>query len=90
MKSDTDLLVLESSLDDVDVSIYTTPYFKEVTGSDQLPESLKTKLMSLGFTYNEEANLLYYRNPTGESVPDAFKGQVMGILLGTISAEYKN
>lgn len=90
VKSDRDLFVLESSLDDVDVSIYTTPYFNEVTGSDQLPESLKNKLMNLGFTYNEEANLLYYKNPTGESVPDAFKGQVMGILIGTIVTEYKN
>ncbi|MGK7379186.1 hypothetical protein ACSFXN_15255 [Planococcus sp. 1R117A] len=90
VKSDTDLFVLESSLDDVDVSIYTTPYFKEVTGSDQLPEPLKTNLMNLGFTYNEEANLLYYKNPTGESVPDAFKGRVMGILIGTIVTEYKN
>lgn len=90
VKSDQDLFVLESSLDDVDVSIYTTPYFKEVTGSDQLPDSLKTKLMDLGFTYNEEADLLYYKNPTGESVPDAFKGQVMGILIGTIVTEYKN
>lgn len=90
VRSDRDLFVLESSLDDVDVSIYTTPYFNEVTGSDQLPESLKNKLMNLGFTYNEEANLLYYKNPTGESVPDVFKGQVMGILIGTIMTEYKN
>ncbi|WP_261384344.1 hypothetical protein [Planococcus sp. CPCC 101016] len=90
VKSDTDLFVLASSLDDVDVSIYTTPYFKELTGSDQLPETLKNNLMKIGFTYNEEANLLYYKNPTGESVPDVFKGQVMGILINTIMAEYKN
>lgn len=90
VKSDTDLFVLESSLDDVDVSIYTTPYFEQVTGSDQLPASLKTKLMNLGFTYDEEENLLFYKNPTGESVPDAFKGQVIGILVGTVMAEYKN
>ncbi|WP_236015678.1 hypothetical protein [Planococcus soli] len=90
VKSDKDLFVLESSLDDVDVSIYTTPYFKSVTGSDQLPESLKNKLANIGFTYNEETNLLYYKNPTGESVPDAFKGQVIGILIGTIVTEYKN
>ena len=90
VRSDRDLFVLESSLDDVDVSIYTTPYFKRVTGSGQLPESLKNNLMSIGFTYNEEANLLYYKNPTGESVPDAFKGRVMGILINTIVTEYKN
>lgn len=90
VKSETDLFVLESSLDDVDVSIYTTPYFEEVTGSDKLPESLKTKLMDIGFTYIEESNVLYYKNPTGESVPDVFKGQVMGILIGTIVTDYKN
>ncbi|TWT04731.1 hypothetical protein [Planomicrobium sp. CPCC 101079] len=90
VKSDTDLFVLESSLDDVDVSVYATDYFKEATGSKQLPESLKTKLMDLGFTYSEEANLLYYKNPTNESVPDAFKGQVLGIIVGTISTEYQN
>lgn len=90
LKSDTDLFILESSLDDVDVSVYATSHFEQVTGSKKLPESLKTKLMNLGFTYNEETELLYYINPTGESVPDAFKGQVLGIIVGTIMAEYKN
>lgn len=90
LKSDTDLFILESSLDDVAVSVYATPYFELVTGSSQLPESLKAKLMNLGFTYNEERELLYYRNPTGESVPDAFKGQVLGSIVGTIMTEYKD
>lgn len=90
LKSDTDLFILESSLDDVDVSVYATPYFEQVTGSNELPESLKTKLMSLGFTYKQESSLLYYKNPTGESVPDAFKGQVLGIIVGTIMTEYRN
>ncbi|PSL24553.1 hypothetical protein B0H99_1242 [Planomicrobium soli] len=90
VKSDTDLFILESSLDDVDVSIYATDYFKRVTGSDQLPESLASKLLNLGFTYKADSNVLYYRNPANESVPDAFKGQVIGILLTTITAEFKN
>lgn len=90
LKSDADLFILKSSLDDVDVSVYATAYFEQLTGSKQLPESLKTKLMNLGFTYNEETGILYYINPTGESVPDAFKGQVLGIIVGTIKAEYKN
>jgi hypothetical protein len=90
LKSDTDLFILASSLDDVDVSVYATDYFEEVTGSSQLPESLKTNLINLGFTYNEELNLLYYKNPTNESVPDAFKGQVLGIIVRTIMTEYKN
>lgn len=89
LKSDTDLFILESSLDDVDVSVYATDYFKQVTGSGQLPESLKIKLVNLGFTFNEKTNVLYYKNPMNESVPDAFKGQVLGIIVGTIKAEYQ-
>lgn len=90
VKSDTDLFILESSLDDVDVSVYATLYFEQMTGSTELPETLKTQLVNLGFTHNEDTDVLYYRNPTGESVPDAFKGQVLGIIVGTIKAEYKN
>lgn len=90
LRSDTDLFILESSLDDVAVSVYATSYFEMVTGSKQLPESLKAKLMNLGFTYYPETELLYYENPTGESVPDAFKGQVLGSIVGTIMTEYKN
>jgi hypothetical protein len=90
LKSEADLFILESSLDDVDVSVYATDYFKKVIGSKQLPESLKNKLMDMGFIYKEESDLLYYKNPTNESVPDAFKGQVLGIIVGTIKAEYNN
>ena len=85
VKSDRDLFILESSLDDVDVSIYAGPYLQEVTGGSELPAPLIAKLTELGFTYNETEQLLYYKNPTGESVPDAFKGQLIGILLGTIA-----
>lgn len=85
IKSDHDLFILESSLDDVDVSVYAGPYFEELTGSSELPVSLTTKLIALGFAYSEEEQLLYYKNPAGESVPDAFKGQLIGILLGTIA-----
>ncbi|MGI2327304.1 hypothetical protein [Planococcus sp. YIM B11945] len=89
LKSDTDLFILESSLDDVGVSVYATNYFEKVTGSSKLPESLISKLTNMGFTYNEKTKLLNYKNPTNESVPDAFKGQVLGIIVGTINAEYK-
>lgn len=89
VKSDTDLFILESSLDDVDVSIYATPYFESLTGSRELPESMVTKLVEMGFTHYEETNLLYYKDPTGGSVPDSFKGQVMGVLIKTIKTEYK-
>ncbi|ALS77001.1 hypothetical protein AUC31_06480 [Planococcus rifietoensis] len=88
VKSDRDVFILESSLDDVDVSIYAGPYFEQLTGSKELPVSLVAKLTALGFEYKEEQQVLYYKNPNGESVPDAFKGQLIGILLGTIAEEY--
>ena len=90
VKSDTDLFILESSLDDVDVSVYVTPYFEQVTGSSELPASLVEKLTKMGFTYIEESQVLYYKDPNNQSVPDAFKGQVLGTILGVIHTEYKN
>lgn len=90
VKSDTDLFILESSLDDVDVSVYLTPYFEQLTGSSELPKSLVEKLTGMGFTYIEESQVLYYKDPNGQSVPDAFKGKVLGTILGVISTEYKN
>ncbi|ANU15566.1 hypothetical protein B481_0625 [Planococcus halocryophilus Or1] len=89
IKSDKDLFMLKSSLDDVDVSISTTSYFKEVTGSDQLPASLKNQFLDMGFTYIEETNLLYYKEPTGKSIPDQFKGQVIGLLAKTVASQYQ-
>ncbi|EGA90516.1 hypothetical protein GPDM_04124 [Planococcus donghaensis MPA1U2] len=89
IKSDKDLFMLKSSLDDVDVSISTTPYFKEVTGSDQLPAALKNKFLDMGFTYIEETNLLYYKDPAGKSVSDQFKGQVIRLLAGTVINQYQ-
>ncbi|MBU9673778.1 hypothetical protein KQ939_09540 [Planococcus sp. CP5-4] len=85
VKSDRDLFILESSLDDVDVSIYAGSHLQELTGGSELPAPLIAKLTELGFTYHETEQLLYYKNPTGESIPDAFKGQLIGILLGTIA-----
>lgn len=85
VKGEQDLVLLESSLDDVDVFVYAGPYLEELTGTKALPEELIVKLTAIGFVYQEENDRLYYRNPTGESVPDAFKGQVIGILLGFIA-----
>lgn len=87
IKSDKDLFLLKSSLDDVDVSIETTPYFKELTGSDQLPASLKSKFLEMGFTYSEDTNLLYYKESDGKSVSDQFKGIVMGHLIQTVMTQ---
>lgn len=84
LQGDTNLFVVSSSLDDVELYVASTDYFEETSGSNQLPESLKQKLISIGFSYDADLNQFVYRNPTNESVPDAFKGQVIGSVVGTV------
>lgn len=88
LKSDQDLIILRSSLDDVEVFVAPTDYYTNLTGSTELPDSLIAKLSSMGFTYDEPTNAYYYANPTGESIPDAFKGQTLGTIVGTIKTEF--
>jgi hypothetical protein len=88
IQNDNDLFVISSSLDDVSLYVGVTDYFVEQTGSNELPESLKAKLISFGFTYDEMSERYTYTNPTGESAPDAFKGQTIGAILTTINTEY--
>lgn len=82
LQSDNDLFVLVSTLDDVGLYVSTTG------NSNQLPESLKQKLISFGFTYDADLDHLIYTNPTNESVPDALKGQILGSIVGTVLSEY--
>lgn len=84
LQGDTDLFIVSSNLDDVELYLATTAYFNETTGSNQFPDSLKQAVMSFGFTYNADVDHFIYRNPTNESVPDALKGQVLGSVVGTI------
>ncbi|MGB5945637.1 hypothetical protein [Paenisporosarcina sp.] len=89
LQGDTNLFIVSSSLDDVELYVTTTDYYEESVGSNQLPDSLKQKLISIGFTYDADQNRFIYRNPTNESVPDAFKGQVIGNVLESV-AEFTN
>ena len=43
----------------------------------ELPIELINTLISLGYYFEENDGSYYYSNPTGEPVPDAFKGQTM-------------
>lgn len=88
LKSDQDLIILRSSLDDVEVFVAPTDYYTFLTGSTELPASLIEKLSNMGFTYDEPTNAYYYANPTGQSIPDAFKGQTLGTIVGTIANEF--
>ncbi|MGE6489163.1 hypothetical protein [Paenisporosarcina sp. NPDC076898] len=86
LPADKKLFIVSSSLDDVELYVSLTEYFEETTGSNQLPDSLKKQLSQIGFTYDVEMNHCIYRNQINESVPDALKGQVMGIVLETIQS----
>ncbi|SFK08679.1 hypothetical protein SAMN04487936_10739 [Halobacillus dabanensis] len=85
---DKDLFVVQTGADDVDVWVYPTEYLKEQAGIENNPRSLEMALTKLGFDYNKEVDALYYSNPTGESVPDNFKGQTLGTIIGVIQEEY--
>lgn len=88
LQGDTNLFIISSSLDDVELYVATTNYYEESVGSNQLPDTLKQKLIRIGFTYDADQNRFIYRNPTNESVPDAFKGQVIGNILESV-AEFR-
>jgi hypothetical protein len=90
LQHDKDLFVVHTGNDDIDVRIYQTKFFTEQTGLETLPEDLQYSLTSMGFYYNEELRSYYYTNPSGEAVPDAFKGQTMGIILNTIKQSYSS
>ncbi|UGB30644.1 MULTISPECIES: hypothetical protein [Bacillaceae] len=87
-QSSEDLFVVHTSNDDVDVKIYPTDYFKKQTGLEELPIELQESLKKLGYSFNEEIGAYYYADPHGQSVPDFFKGQTLGILTRFISTNY--
>lgn len=90
LQNDTDLIRLISSNDDVEITVEPTDFFIQSTGSTQLPDTLIQKLTNLGYTHVEGTNAYYYKNPTGESIPDALKGQTMGAIITTIQTQYSN
>jgi hypothetical protein len=90
LQNDKDLFVVHTGNDDIDVRIYPTKYFTDQTGLETLPKDLQHSLSKMGFYYDEKTRSYYYRNPSGEAVPDAFKGQTMGTILNTIKQTYAN
>jgi hypothetical protein len=89
-QSKFDLFILSSSHDDVSLYVNTTDYFKEQTGSSELPDSLKQALIDLKFTLDECSGTYTYSNTKDESVSDAFKVQVIDAIIKTIETEYAN
>lgn len=83
-----DLFVVHTGTGDVDVKIFPTKYFTEQTGLEVLPNDLKHSLTSMGFYYDEKIGCYYFANPTGEAVPDGFKGQTIGAIIKVINNSY--
>lgn len=82
------MFVILTGKGDVDVSVGVTSYFVQKTGSDQLPVEIQNFLMNLGFAYKIETKSYTYTNPSGQSVPDSFKGQLIGKLVSYINDHY--
>ncbi|MNY55496.1 hypothetical protein D3C86_1914800 [compost metagenome] len=59
-------------------------------GFDQFPRQLHDFLLTLGFSYLVDMKNYHYSNPTGQSISDAFKGQLIGKLVSVIQDYYYN
>ncbi|PGT74621.1 hypothetical protein COD86_10835 [Bacillus cereus] len=88
VRDEQDLFVVHTGLGDVDVKIFTTDYFTEKTGLEALPKDLQQSLTNFGFSCDEGASYYYYSNPSGEAIPDAYKGQIIGMILKEIHNSY--
>lgn len=85
-----DFFVIHTGAGDVDVKIHLTSYYTEQTGSKEFPYDLKLSLTNLGFSYDKKISGYCYSNPTGEAIPDDFKGQTIGAIINVIRNSYSN
>ncbi|MDM5250997.1 MULTISPECIES: hypothetical protein [unclassified Lysinibacillus] len=90
VQHEKDLFVVHTGVRDVDVKVFSTNYFTEQTGLVELPTDLQHALTSLGYYFDEKMDSYYFSNPTGEAVPDAFKGKTMGAILGVIQHSFSD
>ncbi|MHC8517357.1 hypothetical protein [Sporosarcina sp. ITBMC105] len=80
----SDLYVVHTGIGDIDAWVLPTDYYIEQTGLKELPEQLQHNLSLIGYEYNSDIQGMYYCNPTGEAVEDAFKGRTMRAILSCI------
>ncbi|MEZ7170648.1 hypothetical protein [Sporosarcina sp. OR05] len=80
----SDLFVVHTGIGDIDAWVLPTDYYIEQTGLNELPEQLQQNLSLIGYEYNSDIQGMYYCNPTGEAVEDAFKGRTMRAILSCI------
>ncbi|MCM2676348.1 hypothetical protein [Alkalicoccobacillus plakortidis] len=88
VQQETDLFVVWTGEGDIDVKVYPTSYFAEQSGASALPKELKDSLTAIGYLYDESTGGCYYENPSGDAVPDEFKGRTMGAILQVIKESY--
>lgn len=88
LQQENDLFVIQTGTGDLDVKVSATAYFTEQTGIEGLPEELQQSLTGIGYACDEQAGTLYFSNPAGEAVPDAFKGQTIKTIIETIQKSY--
>jgi hypothetical protein len=88
LQHEKDLFVVHTLPLDIEVIIYPTPYFSQVTGINELPNQLIHSLVRLGFSFNESIGSYHYKNPSGDPVPDSFKGQTIRSILHVIQTKY--
>lgn len=90
VQHEKDLFVVYTGESDIDVKVFPTQYFTEQTGLVELPTDLQHALTSIGYYFDEKNDSYYFSNPTGEAVPDAFKGKTIGAILGVIQHSFSN
>ncbi|MFJ7981826.1 hypothetical protein ACIQ1D_16240 [Lysinibacillus xylanilyticus] len=90
VQHEKDLFVVYTGESDIDVKVFPTQYFTEQTGLVKLPTDLQHALTSIGYYFDEKNDSYYFSNPTGEAVPDAFKGKTIGAILGVIQHSFSN
>ncbi|WP_391119292.1 hypothetical protein [Psychrobacillus sp. L3] len=90
VQNEKDLFIIHTGVNDVDVKILPTAYFKRQTGLSVLPEDLQHSLSSLGFYYDDKIQDFYFLNPNNESVQDQFKGQTIGAIVEVIQKDYSH
>lgn len=84
LRQESDLFIVDTGTGDVDVTISPTSCFTETTGERALPSELANALIGLGYSYDADKGSCYYCNPSGEAVPDAFKGRTIAAIAQTI------
>jgi hypothetical protein len=90
VQNDRDLFVVHTGIRDIDARVYPTTFFMERTGLSELPDQLKQSLTKLGYDYDESIGSYFYSNPTGDPVPDSFKGRTMGALIDVVRGSYSD